>query len=265
MRQDLRLKTIALGSHDFGMRTLAFSLIALLAILDLAELRAAEQRFRPALIGNGPKALINMIDTRKLMEKGQGDGLLMFSCRVGPSGKVQFYYIYRETPGSELLKKVVGDSLWACRFIPAIYNGQRADVGFIGTVVFSVAGGKPHLRIYANQNHDDIAKGNDFIAPQLLPSTLDQKAGSDPMLGKATVSGKKGAIELSITVDASGNQKDLKVILEDPPGFGFGMLAKNTYAKAKWIPGFRNGHPVECTFDYPEWFVFGPPRTYLPR
>jgi hypothetical protein len=265
MVRGLRLKKQTLCLDYLPVRALAFSVVALLSIVDLAKLQAAEPRFRPALIGNGPRALINLIDTKKLMEKGQGDGLLMFSCRVGPSGKVQFYYIYRETPGSELLKKVVGDSLWACRFIPAIYNGQRADVGFIGTVVFSVAGGKPHLRIYANENHDDIAKGNDFIAPQFLPSTLDQKAGSDPMLGKATVSRKKGAIQLSITVDASGNQKDLKVILEDPPGFGFGMLAKNTYAKAKWIPGFRNGHPVECTFDYPEWFVFGPPRTYLPR
>jgi hypothetical protein len=200
------------------------------------------------------------------MEKGQRDALLMFTCHVNPSGKVQFYYIYRETPEAKLLKEQVGNSIWACRFIPAIYNGQRADVVFIGTVVFWAADGKPHLRIYANQNHDDITKGNDFMAPQLLPNTLDQQAGSDPMLGKARVSGKKGAIELSITVDASGNQKDLKVLLEDPPGFGFGALAKNTYAKAKWISGFRNGHAVECTFDYPEWFIFGAPaRAYIPR
>jgi hypothetical protein len=257
---------MALDLHHFGMRTFAFSVVALLSILDLGELRAAEPQIRPALIGNGPRALINMIHTTKLMEKGQRDGLLMFTCHVNPSGNVQFYYIYRETPGSELLKKEVGDSLWACRFIPARCNGQRADVVFIGTVVFWVADGTPHLRIYANQNHDDIAKGNDFIAPQLLPNTLDQQAGSDSMLGKARVSGKHGAIQLSITVDANGNQKDLKVMLEDPPGFGFGTLAKNTYAKAKWIPGFRNGHPVESTFDYPEWFVFGAAAgPYIPR
>jgi len=38
------------------------------------------------------------------------------------------------------------------------------------------------------------------------------------------------------------------------PGFGFGTVVRNTYAKAKWIPGFRNGRAVECTFDYTEWF-----------
>jgi hypothetical protein len=267
MQQDLRLKTIALGLHDFGMRTLAFSLIALLAILDLAELQAAEPQVRPALIGNGPNALINLIDTKKLMAKGQGEGLLMFTCHVNLNGKVQFYYIYRETPGSKLLKEDVGDALSACRFIPAIYNGHRTEVSVTGTVVFLVKDGKPHLRIYMNQNHDDIAKGNDFIAPQLLTNTIEWEAArSDPAVVKASLYRTQGAIQLSMTVDANGNQRDLKVILEDPPGLGFGDAERRIYAKARWIPGFRNGHPVECTFDYAEWFVFGAPaRPWIPR
>ena len=60
--------------------------------------------------------------------------------------------------------------------------------------------------------------------------------------------------QLSITVDANGIQRDLKVISEDPPGFGLGEDVRKAYAKAKWIPGFRNGHPVDSTFDYPEFF-----------
>lgn len=240
------------------MRTLQISLFVFLSIVNFTWSQDAETQFRPALVGNGPNALVNVVNTKRLVEKGQRDGLLMFTCHVNPSGKVQFYYIYRETPGTKWLKEEVGNSIWACRFIPAIYNGQRTDVSFAGTVVFWVVDGKPHLRIYANQNHDDIAKRNDFIAPQLLPNTIDwQAAGSDPILGQARVYGKQGAIQLSITVDASGNPKDLKVILENPPGFGFDTFAKNTYAKAKWIPGFRNGRPVNCTFDYTEWFVLG--------
>jgi hypothetical protein len=235
------------------MLVFAFSLIALQSVVDL---QAAEPRFRPALIGNGPKALINLINTKRLMEKGQHDGLLMFSCRVNSTGKVQYYFIYRETPGAKLLKEEVGYALPDCRFIPAIYDGERADVWFEGTVVLFVIDGQPHLRIYANQNHDDIAKGNDFIAPQVLLSSLAREVGGfDSIMAKARVYGQKGAIELSVTVDAMGNQKGMKVILEDPPGFGLGQGALKTYAKAKWIPGFRNGHPVECTFDYSEWFI----------
>lgn len=168
------------------MRSSALLQIAFLCLVGFVSLQAAEPQFQPALVGNGPKALVNVINTRRLMDKGQRDGVLMFTCHVNPSGKVQSYFVYRETPGSKLLKEEVGNALLACRFVAAIYHGKRTDVSFAGAVVFVVREGKPHLRIYANQNHDDIEKGNDFIAPQLLPNTLDwQVFDSDPFLAKA--------------------------------------------------------------------------------
>jgi len=224
------------------MRAFALSVVALLSIAGFGSSEAAEPRFRPALIGNGPKALVNVIDTKRLMEKGQRDGLLMLTCGVSRLGVVEYYVIHRETPGSKLLKEELGHALRKCRFIPAIYNGERTDVVFTGAVMFVVTDGKPHLRIYANQSNDDIKKGNDFIAPQVLENTRDWiGSGYDLAAQKARVYHQNGWIELSITVDANGNQKDLKVISEDPPGFGFGTVTRNTYAKAKWIPGFRNG------------------------
>jgi len=196
---------------------------ALLSIVALASSQAAEPRFRPALIGNGPKALVNVIDTKRLMEKAQRDGLLMFTCDVSRSGQAWNHAIYWETPGSKLLKEEVKRVLWGCRFIPAIYNGERTDVLFTGTVIFFVADGKPHLRIYANQSSDDIKKGNDFIAPQTITSTVDWVGASyDLVAQKARVYRQNGAVELSIKVHANGNQKDLRVALEDPPGFGIG-------------------------------------------
>jgi Gram-negative bacterial TonB protein C-terminal len=247
------------------MRVVARSLVGLLAALAAAGVPAAEPRLRPALSGNGPNALVNIINTKKLVERGQGDGLLMFTCHVGPSGKVQIYYIYRETPGSKLLKEEVGNALWGCRFIPAIYNGKPTDVLFIGTVVFIVKGGQPHLRIYANQNRDDIAKGNDFIAPQLIGGTTKWPWDLDNLLAKAKVYRQQGAVQLSISVDANGNQKNLRVVSEDPPGFGFGGAVQQIYSTAKWIPGFRNGRPVDCRFDYGEYFQLVPAGSSLPR
>ena len=52
------------------MRALAFSVVALLSITGFAKSEAAEPRFRPALVGNGPKALVNVIDTRSWWRKG---------------------------------------------------------------------------------------------------------------------------------------------------------------------------------------------------
>jgi hypothetical protein len=236
-----------------AIRTFAFSLIALL-VVDLAELSAAEARLRPALIGNGSNALINLIDTKKLMEKGQGDGLLNFQCLVSTSGQPVNPVIFRATPGSAALGTEVMSALRHCRFIPAIYDGKFTEVVFLGTVLFVVADGRPHLRIYANQNHDDIAKENDFIAPQLIPGTRKKISLIQDELGKARIYRKSGVVELSTTVDANGNQKHIRVLSEDPPGFNFGKAELELTRGAKYIPGFRNGRPVECTFNQYVWF-----------
>jgi hypothetical protein len=245
---------MALGLQDFGMRTFAFSAVALLSFFELGELRAAETQIRPALIGNGPKALINLIDTKKLMEKGQGHGLLNFQCLVSTSGQPVTPVTYRATPGSAALEMEVMSALRSCRFTPAIYDGKFMEVLFLGTVLFVVADGKPHLRIYANQNHDDIAKGNDFIAPQLIPGTRKKISLIQDELGKARIYHQQGVVELSTTVDANGDQRHIRVISEDPPGFNFGKAELEMSWGAKYLPGFRNGHPVECTFNQYLWF-----------
>ena len=252
-RTRLRLKKQTLCLDYLPMRALAFSVVALLSIVDLAEAQAAEPRFRPALIGNGPYALVNLIDTKKLMEKGQRDGLSSFQCHVTDSGKVANYVVYRETPGSKVLKEELGNALWRSSFIPAIYNGKPTGVLFLGTVLFVVADGKPHLRIYANQDRDDIAKGNNFIAPQLIAGTANKVPLKDE-LAKARIYHQQGVVELETTVDANGNQKHIKVLSEDPPGFNFGKAELELLWDAKYIPGFRNGRPVDCTFDQYHWF-----------
>jgi hypothetical protein len=127
----------ALCLDDLHVRTFAFSVVALLSIAGFAQSETAEPRFRPALIGNRPKALVNVIDTKRLIEKGQRDGLLMFTCYVSRSGRASNLFIDRETPGSKLLKEQLEVSFWDPRFIPAIYNGERTDVFFAGTMFFS--------------------------------------------------------------------------------------------------------------------------------
>ena len=137
------------------------------------------------------------------------------------------------TPGSKLLKEEVGTALLRSHFIPAIYNGERTEVLVIGTVVLLVADGKPHLRIYMNQNHDDVSKGNDFVAPQLVANSPDWAAGRyHPAAYKAAVNMQNAWIGLSITADANGNQKDLRISVEEPAGFGVGAAAKDVFAKA---------------------------------
>jgi hypothetical protein len=118
------------------MRLLACLLFGLLVIVAGRLVQGAEPRFRPALIGNGPKALVNVINTKKLVEKGQRDGLLMFRCYVARYGLASNLVILQGTPDSGLLKEELQSHFWNLRFIPAIYNGEPTDVLLSGTLIF---------------------------------------------------------------------------------------------------------------------------------
>src|SRR5437588_6360057 len=106
--------------------------------------------YRPALLGHGPRSLINLIDTESLMKHGQGDGIVMFSCYVSSTGRGYAMQIYRCSPNSDMLQKEVLGRIKQVEFEPAIYHHSPLDVWISGTINFVVANGKPHLRIFLN-------------------------------------------------------------------------------------------------------------------
>src|SRR4029077_7724163 len=114
--------------------------------------------FRPALIGTAPNSLINTIGSADLIKKGQKDAAVMFSCLVAPTGDIVRSGAYRGTKGSELLEQELLKRLANEKFIPAIHNHQPVIAIFYGTVTFAVVNGKPRLRIFANQQLDELKK-----------------------------------------------------------------------------------------------------------
>jgi TonB family protein len=54
---------------------------------------------------------------------------------------------------------------------------------------------------------------------------------------------KRGAVILSVSVDAAGKPTDVKVVSETPTGFNFGAAAAMITREDRFIPGFRNGEP----------------------
>ena len=52
-----------------------------------AQLRAdSSPDMRPALVGNGPKSLVNLINGKHVMERGLSHGALFFMARIDPNG-----------------------------------------------------------------------------------------------------------------------------------------------------------------------------------
>lgn len=247
------------------MRVFGISAVILLSIVDLgwsqvdvpSSQTANLPMYRPVLLGTGPDALINRIDSAGLIKQGQKDAAIMFSCYVGKDGSVVSVSTYRGTPDSKLLEQELLKKLSAAanpKFTPAIYNHMPVGAIYYGTVIFAIVDGKPRLRIFSNQERAELAKENDFIGPQPFWGGDSKFSGFHYPTGEDAPVQVDGSAELQLKVDATGNLQDLKLVSEQPPFLGFGDAAFENMSKAKFIPAFRNGKPVACDVKLPVYF-----------
>ena len=181
----------------------------------------------------------------------------MFSCLVAPTGQVVTSGAYRGTRGSELLEQELLKRLATARFIPAVHNHQPVIAVFYGTVQFAVVNGKPRLRIFANQQLDQLDKESNFIDPQPYVGQDSKFTGVHYPETGSTVA-VTGVVELALNVDVQGNLESMQVVSEEPPLLGFGDAAISDFSGAKFIPAFRDGQPVESSV---EIFVYYKPSS----
>lgn len=234
-------------------------------LLTIASVSAAEvqvqggnenlPQFRPALLGSGPNSMTNRIDAKGLIAKGQKDAAVMFSCSVAKTGEILWSGTYRGTPDSKLLEEEVLKRLGETKFVPAVYNHQTVETIFYGTVFLANINGKPRLRIFSNQEGEELKKENDFISPQPFTGADSGFTGFHypeemPVL-------VRGVVELALKIDANGNLQELVIGTEEPPFIGLGEAARVDFSRAKFIPAFRDGQPVASSITLP---VFYRPR-----
>ena len=232
------------------------SIVALIlgaSLFILPDLPRAEAdslpEFRPALIPNTRRSLVNSIDVQSLLKRGQGNATVMFSCLVSQLGVSFDGFYFRGTPGSDKLGLEVARRCHLAEFTPAVYKHNLVDVWINGTVTFVIINGKPHLRIYLNEETDDLLKGRDFLAPQfVLSAGLSKFRGFRPPL---KASNHEGVAVAAIEVDASGNVVHSHIAYEYPPNMGFGEEIAGRIRDAVFIPGFREGRPVDSHIEWP--------------
>lgn len=211
-------------------------------------------QFRPVLLGLGPNSVINRMDGAGLIRDGQYDASLYFRCAVGPTGDVLNTAVYHESPDSSLLERELMRCLADAVFVPAVYEHEPVAAFFFGTVDFKVINHKPRLRIFANQEPEELKKESDFIGPQMFIGPNSQFHGlhypPESMTAALT-----GLVELGLKIDATGNVKELKVVSEYPPLLGFQGAAEADFKGVKtFIPAFRDGKPVECNVTLPIFY-----------
>jgi hypothetical protein len=210
-------------------------------------------QYRPALLGTGPNSVINRIDTAGLIREGQKDGQLLFCCSVRKEGRIAHTWTYRQSPDSKLLERELVRCLDTAVFVPAIYDHELVPVLLYGTVTFKVVDGKSRLRIFANQEVEELKKESDFIGPQPFVGHGSKFEGLH-YPADAVTSERSGIVELAMKVDTTGALTELKVVSEYPPLAGFRGAAEEDLRVASFIPAFRAGKPVECSITLPVYY-----------
>jgi Gram-negative bacterial TonB protein C-terminal len=250
----LLLKSARLPLAYQPMRIPAILLATLFVVVDLAQAQSIDVASnRPAMVGSGADALVNKIDVEDLFKKGQKDGAVMFACIVDLRGNVAWNTTYNLTPNAKLLEEEVLKRLETAKFVPALHNKQPVDIVFFGTVSFVVKEGKPHLRVFANQEIDEVNKASDFIGPQPYFGGESKFTGlhypTQNMVVPVT-----GDVKFTIAVDAIGNLKDIQLVSESPPLLGFGDAAISDFGRAKFIPAFRDGKATDSRITLSVYF-----------
>ena len=211
-------------------------------------------QIRPSLIGSGPGSLVNLIETQKLFAEGQRDAWVMFECSVAPDGIAYGSDFFTASPDSRLLKNEIRRRLRRqARFIPAVYNHKRTWSWFSGTVVFVVAQGQPRLRIYAHQDLNEIKRGTDFVAPQIIdvPTNYYHNFPKEPTAAVGDYAA--GVVKVRHSVDANGKTTNVEVISE-PAGYQMGDYLKKALPRIDFTPGYRNGKPTATSYTLTWWF-----------
>jgi hypothetical protein len=221
----------------------AFSLLCgLFLLISLGSLRAEQlPAMRPALFESGPKSLVNLIDTELLMKRGQTDAMVMFSCEVNDLGRAYTMVTYRGTPNSTALAEEAVKKYRRAAFIPAVYHSKTRDAVIAGTIIYRVVNGKPHLRIYLNQEAEHLKQGDDFIAPQLV--FIDDLEYKSFMFLTQGI-GYSVTVVLKLNLDATGKLIGSNLIFETPPGKGFGAAVMTRIGTQTFQPAYLHGKPV---------------------
>jgi hypothetical protein len=228
--------------------------IVILLVLSRQLLAENLPEQRPALVGNGPSSLVDLIDTSALFREGQRDAWVMFECGIAGDGVAFGSDFFTASPDANLLKNEVRRRLRQARFIPAVYNHKRTSAYFAGTVVYVVANGKPHLRIYANQDLDEIKRGTDFVAPQLIDVPNHYLSNVPTFPGAAKREEVAVVVKVRHSVDAQGKTTDVQVLSEHPPGYQLGDWLKKILPLVDFLPGYRNGRPTATAYTFTWWY-----------
>ncbi|MCL2205658.1 MAG: energy transducer TonB [Treponema sp.] len=103
-----------------------------------------------------------------------------------------------------------------------------------------------------------IAPWDDFLPARRVtsPPRFNQRAIAADLVfpPQALHSGIEGRVMLELFVDRDGVVQHVRILREDPEGWGFGEAARRVFTGRRGSPAMLDGNPVPVRFRYPVTF-----------
>ncbi len=177
--------------------------------------------------------------------------------RDGTVGDIK---VLRESPGGFGFGRAAIDAVQQWRYRPAMKDGCPVDVYFRVVVNFQLAGTAGSggevvpLPVGEARGGKVLTPGVDGVTkPELIPGTRVR-----PVYPEAARKLKaEGYVILRAVIRRDGTVGDLKVLKEEPGGFGFGRAAIRAVRKWRYRAATKDGRPVDVlaaiivSFDVP--------------
>ena len=199
-------------------------------------------QFKPALVGTNEDSVLERLRLAASRDKSSGSMVVQFNCEVNAAGKASNVAIWSGLGGSPPYVNAAKHALLAGRFEPAQVWGKPVAVSVIGTIFCIRREGAPEVRIFLNLDRRMLAEERNFVAAQLIGGCEELNIVRESVRLFA-------AFDMDVVaeyrINSNGLAHDVRVVREAPKGVGQ-LLVKSLY-RARFIPAFLDGKPVESS------------------
>lgn len=238
---------------------LARSLFLVVAATQLCFAETQAHASTPARFVEGEESLENLVAFPDV----PGNLTLNVYCRavIGPKGQMKQNFCFRSEKVDQAFRDAIDTAAKSAKLLPAIVSGEPHRVIFWYRVMFVRVDGKSMIRVFPNWARDIDKYGNDYEGPQrvsrlMLPRACSTRGlvtmdAADSLRSK--FENPSVFLIATLTIDASGEPLD-DVVFESTSNVEDSRCRsriREELERADYIPGYRNGEPVEATFVQP--------------
>jgi len=214
------------------------------------DLCAQSADMQPAMILQGKDSVAARLHYPAKAKAQKKEAAVQFYCEVRTDGETRHRTIIAEDNYGPF-RNAVQKALQQGRFSPARVGGKAVPVMLGGTVFFLCGAGQPTIVVSLTTADKNKVAGSNYIQPQMLRTYADLERKVKIWQNLVNIGSAYPVAEVTMDVDATGNQTSRKISFESTKNGGLGAVLLKACEGAKFIPAHSNGKRVAGQVNLP--------------